>query len=260
VVTAVIVQARFGSTRLPGKVLKPLGKAAALAAVLRRCARIKGVDVVVCAVPDERASDPVAAIAEEVGAVVFRGSELDVLDRYFQAARAVAAERVMRVTSDCPLIDPEICGDVLALLERSGVDYAANNLPPLWPHGLDCEAFPFARLAAAAAQAVAPYDREHVTPWLRRHPELRRANLDGPGGGLERLRWTLDFPEDYAFFQAVWQQLGDRAATAGTVEIIEMLAGHPEISAINRGRIDEQRLQDRSMTAQHHVPKLFSTS
>lgn len=259
-VTAVIVQARFGSTRLPGKVLKPLGKAPALAAVLRRCARIRGVDVVVCAVPDERASDPVAAIAEEVGAVVFRGSELDVLDRYFQAARAVAAERVVRVTSDCPLIDPEICADVLALLGRSGIDYAANNLPPLWPHGLDCEAFPFARLAEAAAEAVAPYDREHVTPWLRRHPELRRANLDGPGGGLERLRWTLDFPEDYAFFQAVWQQLGDRAATAGTVEIIEMLAGHPKISAINRCRIDEQRLQDRSMTAQLHVPKVFSTS
>ena len=114
---AVIVQARFGSTRLPGKVLMPLGGRPALAAVLERCARIPCIDKVVCAVPDSASSDAVAAAAKSCGAIVFRGSENDVLARYDGAARAAGAKIVMRVTSDCPLIDPVVAGAVLALLE-----------------------------------------------------------------------------------------------------------------------------------------------
>jgi spore coat polysaccharide biosynthesis protein SpsF len=247
--TACIIQARFGSSRLPGKVLRPLGRRTPLAAVLSRCARIPGVDVVVCAVPDDRPSDAVAEAARGYGATVFRGSEQDVLDRYYQAARAVGATIVMRVTSDCPLIDPQLCGRVLQRLGETGADYACNNLPPLWPHGLDCEAFAFSHLARAAAEARLPYDREHVTPWLRRHAGLRRINLEGPGGGLERHRWTLDYPEDLAFFTALWAVLGERAEAAATTEIVAALDRHPDIVAINRARVDEQRLRPRPSVA-----------
>lgn len=248
-IRAVIVQARFGSSRLPGKVLMPLCGRPALAAVLARCARIPGIDVVVCAVADDAASDAVAAAAQICGATVFRGSQHDVLARYDGAARTAGADIVMRVTSDCPLIDPEIAGAVLRLLDETGADYACNTMPPLWPHGLDCEAFHAEHLARAAREAEAAYDREHVTPWLRRKAGLRRVNLDGPGGGAERHRWTLDHAEDYAFFAALWDVMGERAGQATMAEIVAFLAEHPEIAALNRGRTDETRLNDRSHRA-----------
>lgn len=246
---AVIVQARYGSSRLPGKVLLPLGGRPALAWVIARCARIPGIDRVVCAIPDDRASDAVAAVAQDWGAMVFRGSEDDVLARYDGAARAVGAELVMRVTSDCPLVDPGVAGAVLALLKEAGADYACNNMPPLWPHGLDCEAFRADHLALAARVADRAYDREHVTPWLRRNGDLRRVNLDGPGGGGERHRWTLDWSEDYAFFAALWDAMGERAGQASAAEIVAFLADRPAIVALNRARVDETRLSDRSPLA-----------
>jgi spore coat polysaccharide biosynthesis protein SpsF len=252
----VIVQARRASSRLVGKVLLPLGSRPALASVLTRCARIPGIDAVVCAVPDDVSSEPIAAVARSCGAIVFRGSERDVLDRHHQAAHAVGASVVMRVTSDCPLIDPALCGEVLAALETTGADYVCNNMPPLWPHGLDCDAFPAEHLARAARVAVSPYDREHVTPWLRRN--LRTANIDGPGGGLERHRWTLDYAEDYEFFRALWDVLGDGAGEASAWDCIAALDAHPEIAALNRAHIDQQRLDDRSVTAGLRQPSRFA--
>jgi spore coat polysaccharide biosynthesis protein SpsF len=242
----VIVQARVGSSRLPGKILLPLGRGSALASVLTRCARIPGIDRVVCAVPDNVSSEPIAAVARECDALLFRGSENDVLDRHHRAAHAVGASVVMRVTSDCPLIDPALCGEVLAALETTEADYVCNNMPPLWPHGLDCDAFATEHLARAAREATSPYDREHVTPWLRRN--LRTVAIDGPGGGLERHRWTLDYAEDYALLLALWDVLGERAGKATTAECLVALDAHPEIAAINRAFIDQQRLDDRSVT------------
>jgi glutamate-1-semialdehyde 2,1-aminomutase/spore coat polysaccharide biosynthesis protein SpsF len=253
VTTAIIVQARFGSTRLPGKIVRPLGARTPLAYVLRRCARIPGADVVVCAVPTGTADDGVAELARACGAEIFRGPETDVLDRYLGAARAVGATTVMRVTSDCPLIDPTICGEVLAVLAASGADYVCNSLPPLWPHGLDCDAFSMAWLERAAAAANRAADREHVTLWLKRNPALTRINLDGPGGGIERHRWTLDFVEDLAFFRALWSVMGEGAGDAGTATILAMLDAHPEVVALNAALVDEPRLADRATILDRRV-------
>lgn len=231
--TAIIVQARLGSSRLPGKVLKPLARSTVLEEVLRRCRAIPGADLVVCAVPEGGKDDPVAAEARRCGAIVTRGSETDVLDRYLQASKAVGADVVMRVTSDCPLIDPEVCGAVLDLRTAEGADYACNNLPPSFPHGLDCEAFTRDALELAWREVIAPEDREHVTPWLRRAPEIRRAVLAGPGGDLVYLRWTLDFPEDYDFFKAVFALMPPPPAIPAWQELATLLKHHPEIAAIN---------------------------
>jgi spore coat polysaccharide biosynthesis protein SpsF (cytidylyltransferase family) len=240
--TAVIVQARWGSSRLPGKVMRPLGEATALRRVLDRCARIPGADVVVCAVPDSEDSDPVAKEAARAGAVVVRGSERDVLARYAKAATHVGASTVIRVTSDCPFIDPALCGRVLTLLEETAADYACNSMPPSWPHGLDCEAFPARLLHWACNLSNDDFEREHVTPWINRNESLVKATLTGPGGGIARMRWTLDYPEDYAFAQAVYEALGERAAAATAAEIAALVMRRPDIPALNAMRHDEARL------------------
>lgn len=234
--TAIIVQARIGSTRLPGKVLKPLAGSTVLAEVLRRCRAIPGADVVVCAIPETAADDALIAPAEAAGAVVVRGSADDVLARYRRAADDVHADAVMRVTSDCPLIDPALCGEVLALRAARGVDYAANNMPPGFPHGLDCEAFTTAALRRADDAAHEQYAREHVTPWLRQDASVTRAALPGPGGAPAQQRWTLDFPEDYDFLQAVFAELPPPPALPGWRETLAIVDSIPRLSTINATR------------------------
>jgi spore coat polysaccharide biosynthesis protein SpsF (cytidylyltransferase family) len=234
--TVCIVQARVGSTRLPSKVLASLGGAPVLTHVLRRCRTIAGVDEVVCATVEGPDGDPVAALAEKSGVRVFRGSESDVLGRYHGAAHATGADIVLRVTSDCPLIDPEVCAAVLRLRADQEADYAANNLPPSWPHGLDCEAFTIAALDEANETAIDQQDREHVTPWIRRNRAYRRVNLEGPGGDLIDQRWTLDYPEDLVFLQAVYDRLANAKTYPSWREIVQLVAREPQLALINEGR------------------------
>lgn len=242
--SAVIVQARFGSSRLPGKILEPIMGKSALLWCLERCRNIPGVDMVVCAIPNGHEDDPVAKEARAAGFYVTRGSTTDVLARYAKAARDVDADTVMRVTSDCPFIDPGVCGQVLALLGGPDVDYACNNMPPRFPHGLDCDAFPAALLFEAERLAHDPYEREHVTPWLRRHRRLSKACLRGPGGGLERLRWTLDYAEDLEFFRRCVEAFGPDAENASAAELAALCLRRPDLVAINADVIDEGRLSD----------------
>jgi glutamate-1-semialdehyde 2,1-aminomutase/spore coat polysaccharide biosynthesis protein SpsF len=232
---AAIVQARVRSTRLPRKVLLELAGEPVLHHVLARCRAISGVDVVVCAVPDEEESAVLGAIAERCGALLFRGAEQDVLDRYLGAARACNADIVLRVTSDCPLIDPEVCADLLALRAREGADFAANNMPPSFPHGLDCEAFTADALMRAAREAKEGDEREHVTPWLRRAAHLRRANLHSGNADLAAHRWTLDYEEDLRFFRSLFVHLPNVSA-ARMRDVLRVVEAHPEIAAINASR------------------------
>lgn len=232
---AVIVQARMTSTRLPGKVLMELGGTTVLDHVLTRCAAIPEIDQVCCAIPEGRLHDAVAVEAERCGAIAIRGSEFDVLDRYHHAAKALNADIVMRVTSDCPLVDPGICGEVLAmLLADDSADYAANNFSHRYPHGLDCEAFRFDALARAWTEATEEYDREHVTPWLRRAPSIHRLSLDGPDTELGKLRWTLDFPEDLEFCRALFVHLGPGIPPWD--ETLKICRAHPELESLNAMR------------------------
>lgn len=224
----------MGSSRLPGKVLKPLGGETVLAEVLRRCRAVPSADIVCCAVPDRPQDDPVAEEARRRGAEVTRGSEQDVLDRYYQAARTIGADVVMRVTSDCPLIDPDVCEDVLALRARDGLDYACNNMPPSFPHGLDCEAFPVSALERAWRTADRPEEREHVTPWLRNREGLKRGNVTCPEAGMAGQRWTLDYPEDYAFLTGLFDRLPEAPVIPGWQQVAALVAGNPDLSRLNQ--------------------------
>lgn len=242
--TAVIVQARLGSSRLPGKILMDLAGKTVLAHVLERCHAIDGVDVVCCAIPESPINDPVAAEAERCGATVYRGSENDVLDRYVQAARMVDAETVLRVTSDCPMIDPIVCANVLRLRAETEADYAGNNTPPSWPHGLDCEAISVAWLERAAKEATETMDREHVSPYIRRNPQVRKANLEGPGGVALDHRWTLDFPEDLDFMRAMFAVMPKTGDVISVEKTMALLDAHPEIFALNQMHHDSRHDPD----------------
>lgn len=187
-----IVQARLTSSRLPAKVMLPLGGKPVIAHVIERCRQIPGIDTVVCAVPVDK-SIPLRRELLSLGVIVVQGSEHDVLGRYRKAALVSKADIVMRVTGDCPLIDPAICGQVLDLME-DGVDYASNVMPRGYPKGYDCECFTMEALEKAHKRADDTYDREHVTPWMQRN--LYCVNLDGPGSDQNLCIDTLD---DYLY-------------------------------------------------------------
>ena len=239
---AVIVQARMGSSRCPGKIMLDLGGAPFLKRCLDRCAKIPGADTVVVAVPDLVQDDPVAEAAESWGYKVVRGPEKDVLARYAKAAASVWATAVMRVTSDCPMIDPDVCGETIRFWKDCGADYGCNNMPPGFPHGLDCEVFHTNHLYAAEKFATKPYEREHVTPWIREHADLTHASIRGPKGGIETLRWTLDHPEDVDMFRALYEAMGDRAPFATAAEYLGVCLRRPDIPAINQIRHAQERL------------------
>jgi UDP-2,4-diacetamido-2,4,6-trideoxy-beta-L-altropyranose hydrolase len=233
-VTAIIVQARLGSSRLPGKILQKIGGRTVLEHDIARLKAVRRADLVVIATTDKESDTPVAKAAAAAGALVFRGDESDVLARYLGAARMVDADIIMRVTSDCPLIDAAICDAVLGLRAETSADYAANNMPRLFPHGLDCEAFTRAALERAAAEATDPYDREHVTPWLRRVPGLKRANLTGPGWPANQQRWTLDFPEDLTFFTDLFAKM-PMEPVPDWQDVLSYLGRRPELVHANAG-------------------------
>lgn len=226
---ACIVQARLGSTRLPAKVLLPLPTGrTVLEEVLWRCKQIPGIDVVVCAIPDALENNIVAntavrelgapagaSVAEKLATMekgcVVRGSEHDVLARYELAARAVKADIIMRITADCPLIDPVVCGQVLSLFHEENVDYCSNVLPRSYPQGLDCEVFKMSALRETARVATAAFDREHVTTVMQDTARCSRANLRCEQN-RSHLRWTLDTLEDYVVIWNVMQEQMREAA------------------------------------------------
>ncbi len=233
---ACIVQARIEPAASKTTALSLLGGIPVLAHVLRRCRAIPGVGQVVCATFSDLPGDRVAALADDLGVTVFRGIAGDALAHYRAAANAVGARIVLRVTSDCPLIDPEICGEVLRLRVAEEADYAANNMPPSWPHGLDCEAFTVEALEEADEIASDPADRAAVTHWIRRNRAFRRVNLAGPGGELTEQRWMLDYPEDLAFLCALYDRFADRKAYPTWRDIAQLLAREPQLALINEAR------------------------
>lgn len=244
---AVIVPARMSATRLPGKLIQFLGRETALVRCLDRCAEIPGVDEVVCAAPEGVVDDPLCEIARRAGYRVTRGSPVDLLSRLSDAAREVRADLVMRVSADCPFIDPELCGRVrdlyLAASKAYGADYACNNLPARFPHGLDCELFSAERLYDADWLSRSRHERDHATTWLRTREDVVTACLTGPGSGLERLRWTLDWPEDLAFVRAIYDELGEGAANISWVELAALCLRRPDLVALNARCADEMRLK-----------------
>jgi spore coat polysaccharide biosynthesis protein SpsF len=231
--TVAIIQARTGSSRLPGKVLMPLLGIPILTHIVERTRRAHLVDEVVVATTGLPSDDAIESLARTSGWALVRGSETDLLDRYLAAARAHAAEIVVRITSDCPLIDPELIDDVVRALTETAADYASNSLEPrTYPRGLDVEAMTRETLERAAIEDTNQARREHATPYIYRHPERFRLRGIANPVDLSDHRWTVDTPEDFALVRRIYDALG--RDDFGWREALAVVEAHPEWSDINR--------------------------
>jgi spore coat polysaccharide biosynthesis protein SpsF len=231
-----IIQARMGSTRLPGKVLLDLAGEPVLARVVERVLRAQTLDRAVVATTIQPADEAIARLCAERGWPCFRGSEEDVLDRYYHAAAAHRADVVVRITSDCPLIEPEVVDRVVReFLERQpGLDYAANTLPPrTFPRGLDTEVMCFDALERAWREDKNPAWREHVTPYIYRNPGIFRLHGVINEVDLSHMRWTVDTPQDLAFVRCIYEHLSHDCFSWH--QVLAALQEHPEWLEINRG-------------------------
>jgi spore coat polysaccharide biosynthesis protein SpsF len=223
--TACIVQARSGSTRLPGKVLTELAGRPMLRLMLDRLAHLP-VDALVVATSDLPADDPVAAVAADAGAAVVRGPEADVLARFAVALEEHRPDVVVRMTADCPLADAALVAAAVEQRHRTGADYVSNSLIRTFPDGLDVEVVTAAALREAVAEAADAEEREHVTPFVYRRPARYRLGALLSGQLLGHERWTVDTPEDLARLRAIVDRLDD-PVTAGWREVLAVAGTTP---------------------------------
>ncbi len=228
-----IVQARTGSSRLPGKVLRDLEGATVLDRVLNRLGRSRLIQESLVATTIEPADNAIVEHCERTGQKVFRGSEQDVLDRYYQAAKFMNAEVVVRITSDCPVIDPEVTDATIRAFSDRRADYASNTHVRTYPRGLDTEVMTVQALERAWRESTKPYQREHVTPYIYENP--REFKLHGIENDTDcsRHRWTVDTPEDLQLLRAIYERFGGRD-DFGWRDVLKLVESDPSLAEINR--------------------------
>lgn len=256
-----IIQGRMGSSRLPGKILADIAGQPMLQRVFIRTSRSASISHTVFATTTDPSDDPVAEYCDFSGIPFTRGSLYDVLDRYYQAAKSAKADVVVRITADCPVIDPDLIDDVVNTLIDGEYDFVCNRLPPPWhrtyPIGLDVEACTFKVLARAWKEAKEPQHREHAMPYFYEGVELTTANRQlqtgiSPRGYTIALlqyttdfgdyRWTVDTPEDLEFMRQVYSRFDGRDDFSWW-EVLDLVHDHPELRKINAG-VKHKTLQD----------------
>lgn len=254
----VIIQARMGSTRLPGKILKPLLGEPMLVRMLERVKRAKRLDAIIVATTDKPEDDATAELAKKCGVRVFRGSEHDVLDRFYKAAREAGADIVVRLTGDCPLHDPAVIDQIIEhFCSLPGLEYTYK--PNNYPEGLDAEVIPFAALTKAWEEASLPSEREHITLYIKKHPEMFR--VDGAwvigSSDYSAMHWSVDTQADFDFVTKVFEQLYPTNPSFTKDDVLALLARHPELLEINKGGTGyegtEKSIREDEEFKKHHI-------
>jgi spore coat polysaccharide biosynthesis protein SpsF len=231
--TVAIIQARMSSERLPGKVMAEIGGKPMLYHVVKRAERAELINLIVVATSHHHDDDVIENFCKENAVVCFRGSRNDVLDRYYQAARYLDALVIVRLTADCPLLDPGIIDKIILNYYEGDFDYVSNIIEYTYPDGLDTEVFSFDALNRAWREARLKSEREHVTPYLRNHPEIFRLVNISHTEDLSHLRWTVDEPQDMDFIRSVFAHMGD--SCFGMTDTLNLLRECPELSIKNAG-------------------------
>jgi glutamate-1-semialdehyde 2,1-aminomutase len=239
--TVCIVQARLGSTRFPRKVMQPVCGTPLIGLLLQRLSRATTVDEIVVATPAPGRNEPLVAYVRDLGYAVYEGNEDDVLDRYYRAAQSASADIVVRITGDCPLADPALIDLAVMRLRDGKLDYASNTLSPTYPDGLDTEAFTFLSLQQAWREASRPFDREHVTPYIKTAAAFSRENIEHEID-LSAERWTVDEPEDLEVVRNVFEHFHPRR-DFGWLEVMELRNTHPEAFMANRHLVRNEGAQ-----------------
>ena len=225
-----VIQARFSSTRLPGKILMAIGHKVLLEYVIVRVGQAKKIDKIVIATTNRKEDDAVEKLCRKIRIDCFRGSAEDVLDRYWQCAQKYPEfENIVRITGDCPLIDPKVIDKVISFFEKEKMDYASNVLVETYPDGMDVEIFTRAALKESTEKAKLPSEREHVTLYIRNNPIFSKTNF-AHKENLSRFRLTVDNQEDLEVIKFL---IENTAPTAGFQKYVSLLEKNPEIMAKN---------------------------
>ncbi len=234
--TIITIEARMGSSRLPGKVLRPILGRPMLELMIERLQRARLADGVVVATTDQPADDAIAALATAVGVGCHRGSETDVLGRVLDAARLAGAELIVETTADCPLIDPAVIDQMVATFRTNPVDYCSNVLTPTYPRGLDVQVFPTRVLAEVARLTNEPADREHVSLYIYEHPErYRLLNVaSGLPAAVRDLRLTVDTPLDLELVAEVFARLYPVDPCFALADIWALMEREPRLRTLNQ--------------------------
>lgn len=240
----IIVQARMTSTRLPGKVLLPVLGKPLLAYQIERLRRVRGADEIIIATTTNETDQPIMDLCQRLGVKVFRGSEEDVLSRYFGAAQANDIDIVVRVTSDCPVIDPTVIDDVIHKYQEhlADCDYVSNTLERTFPRGMDTEVFSFELLKKVHVEAKLPHEREHVTPYIYQNPQRFRLLNLAFHRDESRHRWTVDTPEDFELVRRILEALYPKNQAFGLEDVLAVMEAHPDWFELN-AQIEQKKLQ-----------------
>jgi spore coat polysaccharide biosynthesis protein SpsF (cytidylyltransferase family) len=230
--TLAIIQARTSSTRLPRKVLLPLEDKTVIEHVIERVSMAKLIDEIVVATTIEREDINIVKLVSSLGYRVFAGSKDDVLDRFFQVAKLIKPTNIVRITSDCPLIDPKIIDLVIETHLRENADYTSNTLVETFPDGLDVEVFTFKVLYEAWRNAKLLSEREHVTPYIRNSKRFKKRNVRYHKD-LSNYRWTIDYPEDYEFLKIVFSNVYKANKYFTMEDVLAFIERQPQILKIN---------------------------
>jgi len=231
---AAIIQARNGSVRLPGKVMRQINGRPMISYVVERVRTAKLLDDVIVATTSDPIDDAMAVFLTGRGVKVFRGSPLDVLDRYYRAALQFGLKNIVRITADCPLMDGAMIDRVVGKFLEGGYDYGCNVLERTFPDGLDVEVISFQALKRAWQDAQEAREREHVTIYIRNHPEIFPAFNIRCAQDWGKRRWTLDYEEDFLLAEAVLKHFAKDLRTFCMEDVAKFLDEHPEIETLNR--------------------------
>ncbi|MEX2451905.1 MAG: glycosyltransferase family protein [Rhodospirillales bacterium] len=233
--TAITIQARMGSTRLPGKVLKDAVGKPLLDLMIERLKRVPGADKIIVATTAKPADDPIVELAERAGVNFYRGSENDVLARVLEAARTHGVNVIVETTGDCPLIDPGVIQNIIDTYRATGADYVSNVIERSYPIGMDTQVFATDILADVAERTDDPQDREHVSLFIYHHPEIYRLKnvLAPPSLTAPDWRLTLDTPEDYEMISKVFEALYPDNPAFTLADMFALFKKRPELLEIN---------------------------
>jgi len=236
------IEARMSSTRLPGKVLRPLAGKPALEMMIERVRRSRRIHQVVVATTVNPADDVLEQLARRLAVSCFRGSEEDVLDRVLRAARSAAADVIVELTGDCPIIDPEVIDRVIDVYLEGSYDYVSNGLhKTTYPAGMETQVFATSVLAEVAHLTHDPADREHVSLYIYEHPE--RYKLHNVESGLPEKhrapRLTLDTAEDYELIAAIYEELYPKKPAFSLDDVLRLFDRRPELLALNAAVLDK---------------------